>query len=246
MSFKVPSNPFNDPKGQPGRPQTQGLFPWRGPTLSYLHGGEVPWAVKLELHFHSAFAEALVLPANVVVARPHAVLVALGEVIQPQHSICELPQPSIQVPGQGEPTVSQSSSEKPHGSSNWYQENISFPTLNPSWARTHSLFLCSTTLMLFGLGFEHHSHLGKRQKFLHWCQGLTAKLSCRQSLWRTKPDSMENDPVCSPDRAASAASHHAAAWEKQPSSCAGGSSGESPAGRHRRAGKGEVRPWAAH
>lgn len=48
----------------------------------YLHGGEVPWSVKLEFHFNRARAEALVLPANVVIAWPHTVLVALCEIIQ--------------------------------------------------------------------------------------------------------------------------------------------------------------------
>ena len=48
----------------------------------YLHGREVSWSVKLELHFNTARAEALILPANIVIAWPHTVLVALREVVQ--------------------------------------------------------------------------------------------------------------------------------------------------------------------
>lgn len=48
----------------------------------YLHGSEVPWSVKLELHFNRACAEALILPANVVIAWPHTVLMALCEIVQ--------------------------------------------------------------------------------------------------------------------------------------------------------------------
>lgn len=71
----------------------------------YLHGGEVPWSVELKLHFNTARAEALVLPANIVIAWPHAVLVALREVVQSQHTVRQLAQAAVQVPSRKEPTV---------------------------------------------------------------------------------------------------------------------------------------------
>lgn len=85
---------------------TQGPWTLWGPAClcpgpaHYLHGGEVPGSVKLELHFNRARAEALVLPANVVIAWPHAVLVALREVVQPQHTVRQLAQTTIQMPSE--------------------------------------------------------------------------------------------------------------------------------------------------
>ena len=71
----------------------------------YLHGGEVPWSIKLELHFNRARAEALVLPAHIVIAWPHTVLVALREIVQSQHTVRQLAQTTVQVPSKKEPTV---------------------------------------------------------------------------------------------------------------------------------------------
>lgn len=56
----------------------------------YLHGSEVSDAVKLKDHLHITLGEALVIPAHVVVARPHAVYVAVEEIIQTPGAICQL------------------------------------------------------------------------------------------------------------------------------------------------------------
>jgi len=57
---------------------------------SYLHGSEVSDVVKLKDHLHVTFGQALVVPAHVVVARPHAVYVAVEEIVHTPGTICQL------------------------------------------------------------------------------------------------------------------------------------------------------------
>lgn len=46
--------------------------------------------VKLKDHLHVTFGEALVVPAHVVVPGPHAVYVAVEEIIQTPGAVCQL------------------------------------------------------------------------------------------------------------------------------------------------------------
>lgn len=67
-----------------------------------LHGGEVPDAVKLKHNLDVAVGGTLVPPAHVVVARPHVVLVGLGEVVQAGHPIRQLAKPFGHAAGRGQ------------------------------------------------------------------------------------------------------------------------------------------------
>lgn len=60
------------------------------PKAAHLHGGEVSNVVKLKDRLHVTFGEALVAPAHVVVARPHAVYVAVEEIIQTPGAVRQL------------------------------------------------------------------------------------------------------------------------------------------------------------
>lgn len=64
--------------------------------MKNLHRGEVSLPVEHELHLH--VFQRVVLPAQVVVARPHAVLVGPCEVILADHAVRQLTQAAEKLP----------------------------------------------------------------------------------------------------------------------------------------------------
>lgn len=56
--------------------------------------------VKIKDHLHIAFGESAVTPPHVVVARPHAIDVAVQKVIQTPGAVCELAEAFRQTAGQ--------------------------------------------------------------------------------------------------------------------------------------------------
>lgn len=69
--------------------------------LPYLHGGEDPRLLEVELYVNAALAQRVAAPAQVVVARPHTQLLGLAEVVPAQHAIAKLAQASELHPAQG-------------------------------------------------------------------------------------------------------------------------------------------------
>lgn len=63
------------------------------PNSTDLHSSKIPDAVKFKHDLYVAIGGTLIPPAHVVIARPHMVLMGLGEIIQAWYPICQLAQP---------------------------------------------------------------------------------------------------------------------------------------------------------
>ena len=63
------------------------------PNSTDLHSSKIPDAIKLKHDLDVTIGGTLISPAHVVIARPHVVLMGLGEIIQARHPISQLAQP---------------------------------------------------------------------------------------------------------------------------------------------------------